>query len=86
MHWQLLSLRKYSWYSFLLAAESNLLRPEVLSQCKLPSGIELATFLFVVQGLKQLGFFIFVTSTFRFHLYRVGYNLRNCMIPYAVFG
>jgi len=29
-HWQLLLLSKYSWYSFLLAAESNFLRSEGL--------------------------------------------------------
>ena len=55
-----LPLRKYSWYSFLLEAEStprDTVRPEWLYQWKIPmtpSGIEPATFWLVAQCFNQL--------------------------------
>jgi len=55
MHWQPLPLRKYSWHSFLLEAESTP-RPSGLCQWKIalnPLRIKSVTFRLVVQCLDQ---------------------------------
>ena len=49
--------RRYPWYSFLLEAQTTLVRPKVLSQRKIPmspSGIEPATFRLQAQWLSSI--------------------------------
>ena len=80
--------RNYSWYSFLLEAESSprfTVRPVGLCQGKIPvtpSGIEPATFRLVVRCLNQLPHRVPVhTNIFKFTLEWIFYfNLGHCYI------
>jgi len=83
MHRPPLTPRQYSWYSFLLEAESTS-GPRSYGLCKwnipmTPSGIETATFWLVAQCFNQLNLRIRLTD-----IYKVSeYNRRqNCLLMY----